>query len=74
MREYGRDCYSLVTRQYMWHTLGLPFFFPLALFPEFSEDLCDFTKVCSIESGKLKIRVLSKTFCREKEEDIDEKE
>lgn len=55
--------------------LGLTFFFsPLALFPEFSENLCDFTKVCSIESGELKIRVLLKTFCREKEEDIDEKE
>lgn len=59
-------------------TCGIPwaylFFSPLALFPEFSENLCDFTKVCSTESGELKIRVLLKTFCREKEEDIDEKE
>lgn len=41
---------------------------------KFSENLRDFTKICAIESDELKIRVLCKTFCREKEEDIGEKE
>lgn len=58
-------------------SLGLPF---LSTLPpqhcslKFSENLCDLTKICSSESGELKMRVLCKTFCREKEEDVDEKE